>query len=134
LSEKPAPDLRSVLAGAAKFAGLGSGAIVAYFLLQMLTPEAIAEVLKSWGPGFGTGAVLGGLLIWRADKRFGEGIAAVNGMADAQRGLEGAMTSVAQSLTTVAESHGTELEAIKASVGSLHGKIDDVLERLPSHD
>lgn len=132
MSDKPAPDLRAAFAGAMKYAGLGSGAVLAYFLLQMFTPEAIAEVLKAWGPGFGTAAVLGGLAIWRVDKRFGEGIAAVNGMTEAQRGLKDSMTSVAQSLSVVAESHGTELEAIKASVGSLHGKIDDVLQRLPT--
>ncbi len=128
---KPVPDLRGAIAGAMKYGGLGFGGVIAYFLLQMFTPEAIAEVLKSWGPGFGTAAVLGGSLIAVLHINFKAGISAVREMADAQRGLKDSMTSVAQSLSTVAETHGTELEGIKASVGSAHLKLDELLKRIP---
>ena len=118
-NEKGQVTLKQVLA----LAGGGGGIVFMYLVYDVARhkPELLYRFMEQ-APTL----ILSLALLAVVYQRLGQFAQGVSAGAVAQHRSAAAMESVSDSLTQLAAAQGTELEAIKASLGSLHGKVDDL--------
>jgi hypothetical protein len=120
---KPNGRARDVAGTAMRWIAGGSGVGLTLYVLEMLRGEGLVEVLKSWGPPFGLGAV--GILtfgmIFHVNLR--SGIEAVKEHAEA-------MTGVKNAFERMAGKDDTRDIAMQAAVGRIARSQERMFEVL----
>lgn len=118
---------------AGKFAvgsGIGAGAVLAG--LAAINPEALKAFASIGWPGaatlmFTACVVLVDRGMKLADRHLTSVVVVARDFTEAHRGLRSEVGTISTSLKDLADSNSSALESIKASLGSLHTKVDEVM-------
>jgi len=116
--------------------GAGGGLAVTFLFWIANQPERVFALAEKWGPW----TVLVFAALFMHERRRNQELRLMRGHVAAQEHMAAAITrgavaqeqtgealrSLAGSVGMIAQSQGDALEAIKASLGSLHGKVDEM--------
>lgn len=117
MSEKPQNGAREYFLKAALGGGVGVGALIAYAAIDLL--KAQPQLLQNFGWPLATfGMFTVGIAV--LSRYAHAGVKEMRSMAEANRDLAGAVREFA-------EKDSSQAEAIKASLGSLHAKVDELM-------